>query len=57
MPRTGTTDQALRLAQKLEFDAVVEGLTLEDLEIQRAGVETYLRDIISQVGEPGTSGA
>jgi hypothetical protein len=46
----------LRLAQKLEFDAGVEGLTLEDLEIQQGEVETYIRDIIVHVGEPGTPG-
>jgi hypothetical protein len=46
----------LRLALKLESDAVAEGLTLQDLEIPSGGVEAYIRDIIVHVGEPGTPG-
>lgn len=44
------------LAQKLDFDAAAEILTLEDLEIQSGDVETYVSDIIVRVGEPGTPG-
>jgi hypothetical protein len=56
LPRSADRDQALRLAMKLEFDAGVEGLTLEDLEIQPGEAEAYIRDIIVHVGEPGTPG-
>ncbi len=56
LPRSADRDQALRLAMKLESDAAAENLTLEDLEIPSGEVETYIRDIIVHVGEPGTPG-
>jgi hypothetical protein len=56
LPRSADRTQAWRLAQKLEFDAAAENLSLEDLEIQPGQVETYIRDIIVHVGEPGTPG-
>jgi hypothetical protein len=38
----------------LEFDAVVEGLTIEHLEPQTGEVEAYIRDIIVHLDLPGT---
>ncbi len=54
LPTSADRDQALRLAMKMESDAVAENLTLEDLEIERGKAEAYIRDIIVHVGEPGT---
>jgi hypothetical protein len=54
LPRAADQTQASRLAEKLTTDAADEGLTVEDLELQPGEVETYIRDIIVHVGEPGT---
>ena len=56
LPRSTDRDQASRLAMKLESDAAAVNLTLDDFEIQPGEVETYIRDIIVHVGEPGTPG-
>ena len=56
LPRSADRDQALRLAMKLESDATAEGLTLQTLRFSQASVESYIRDIIVHVGEPGTPG-
>ena len=56
LPRSADRTQTARLAEKLEFDAWVEGMTVEDLEIQPGKVEIYISDIIVHVGEPGTPG-
>ena len=55
LPRAAEPDQAVRLAEKLAMDAVSEGLSVSDLEIE-GDIETYIRDIIVHVGEPGTPG-
>jgi hypothetical protein len=51
----GWQDQATRLALKLANDAAVEGLKFEELEID-GDAETFIRDIIVHVGEPGMPG-
>lgn len=56
LPRSGDRLQASRLAQKLGFDAAVEGLTVEDLEILNGDVQGYIEDILVHVGEPGMPG-
>jgi hypothetical protein len=56
LPRSDDRDQALRLTMKLDADAVAEGLTFGDLEIERGAAEAYIRDIIVHVGEPGALG-
>lgn len=53
LPRSGDRSQASRLAQKLEFDAGVEGLSVQDLEVENNDIEGYIEDIIVHVGEPG----
>ena len=52
----GDQTQTTKLAQKLEFDAANEGLSLHDLELKEGDVEAYIRDLIVHVGEPGTPG-
>jgi hypothetical protein len=54
----GSADRTLaaRLAQKLEFDAGVQGLSLEELEIENGDVEGYVRNIIVYLGGPGAPG-
>ena len=56
LPGSADRDQALRLAMKLDADARAEGLTFGDLEIERGAAESYIRDIIVHIGEPGTPG-
>ena len=56
LPRSAGEDQAKRLAEKLNADAAAEGLALKDLEIESGNAETYIRDIIVHVGEPGMPG-
>ena len=56
LPGSADRDQALRLAMKLDANARAEGLTFGDLEIERGAAESYIRDIIVRVGEPGTPG-
>lgn len=55
LPRAAGEDQAERLALKLANDAAVEGLKFEELEID-GDAQTYIRDIIVHVGEPGMPG-
>ena len=55
LPRAAGEDQAERLALKLANDAAVEGLKFEELEIE-GDAQTYIRDIIIHVGEPGIPG-
>lgn len=55
LPCAAGEDQAERLALKLANDAAVEGLKFEELEID-GDAQTYIRDIIIHVGEPGTPG-
>ncbi len=55
LPRNAGEDQSERLALKLANDAAVEGLTIEELEID-GDAQTYIRDIIVHVGQPGTPG-
>lgn len=55
LPRSQGENQAERLALKLASDVVVEGLTMEELGID-GDAETYIRDIIVHVGEPGMPG-
>jgi hypothetical protein len=54
LPHSAERDQALRLDRKLESDAEAESSTVEDRENELGEVETYIRDIIMNVGEPGT---
>jgi hypothetical protein len=56
LPGSADRDQALRRAMKLDADAVAEGLTFSDLEIERGAAEAYIRDIIVHLAEPGTPG-
>jgi hypothetical protein len=44
------------LAAKLVAEAALAGFTLADMELDEETVETYIRDIIVHVGEPGTPG-
>ncbi len=55
LPRATGEDQATRLALKLANDAVVECLKFEELEIE-GDAESYIRDVIVHVGEPGMPG-
>ena len=55
LPRAAGEDNAERLAVKLANDVAVEGLTIEELEI-KGDAQTYIRDIIVHVGEPGLAG-
>ena len=55
LPRSTGEDQAERLALKLANDVAVEGLTIEELEID-TDAESYIRDIIVHVGAPGMPG-
>jgi len=55
LPRAADEDQAERLALKLANDLAVEGLTFEELEID-GDAQSYIRDIIVKIGEPGTPG-
>jgi hypothetical protein len=56
LPASGDPTLAVRLAQKLEFDAGVQGLSLEELEIEDGDVEGYVRNIMIYLGGPGTPG-
>ncbi len=55
LPRGQGEGQAERLALKLANDLAVEGLKFEELEID-GDAQTYIRDIIVHVGEPGMPG-
>jgi hypothetical protein len=55
LPRAAGEDQSERLALKLANDSAGEGLKFEDLEID-GDAQTYIRDIIVHVGEPGMPG-
>lgn len=55
LPRAAGEDQSERLALKLANDAAAEGLKFEELEID-GDAQTYIRDIIVHVGEPGMPG-
>ena len=55
LPRAAGEDQSERLALKLTNDAAAEGLKFEELEID-GDAQTYIRDIIVHVGEPGMPG-
>jgi hypothetical protein len=56
LPRAAGEDQSERLALKLANDAAVEGMKFEELEIE-GDAQTYIRNVIVQVGEAGTPGA
>ena len=53
LPGSGDRTLAARLAQKLEFDAGVQGLSLAELEIENGDVEAYVRNIVLYLGGPG----
>ena len=55
LPRAAEPDQAARLAEKLAMDAVSDGLSVSDLEIE-GDIETFIGDVIVHVGEPGMPG-
>ena len=55
LPRAAGEDQSEQLALKLANDAAAEGLKFEELEID-GDAQTYIRDIIVHVGEPGMPG-
>lgn len=55
LPRAAGEDQAERLTLKLANDLAEAGLTFEELEID-GDAQTFIRDLIVHVGEPGTPG-
>jgi hypothetical protein len=55
LPRAAAEDQAERLTLKLANDLAEAGLTFEELEID-GDAQSYIRDIIVHVGEPGFAG-
>jgi hypothetical protein len=55
LPRAAAEYQATRLALKLANDAAAEGFKFEELEID-GDAESYIRNIIVHVGEPGLPG-
>ena len=55
LPRAAGEDQAERLTLKLANDLAEAGLTFEELDID-GDAQSYIRDVIVHVGEPGLAG-